>query len=49
MKLRNTLASVVTIGLLAASASAVAAQTEESPSGTYFEGTVSFEEADGEG
>lgn len=49
MKLRNTLATAVTIGLLATSATAVAAQSGESPSGTFFTGIVSFEDADGEG
>ena len=49
MKLRNTLTSAMTIGLLATSATVVAAQTEESPSGTFFSGTVSFEELESTG
>lgn len=46
MKLKTTLATSLALGLLATSAAAVAAQSEESPSGTFFTGTVSFEDTD---
>jgi hypothetical protein len=46
MKLKTTLATSIALGLMTAAGTAVAAQTDESPSGTYFSGVVSFEDSE---